>query len=84
VDINHKIQNTSAILHRPKEKGEHKQGCLSLTWKGECNGSGMEMEGGNWVREVVRRGRGFCKGRGRDDGWVAMRMTGNLQLTGNV
>jgi hypothetical protein len=47
VDISHKIQDTHATLHRTKEAGQeggHKQGCSSLTWKGEWNGYGRQME----------------------------------------
>jgi hypothetical protein len=49
---------------RPKkagQKGGHKQGCLSLTWKWEWKGYGRQKEGGNWVEEGIRRGVGGDK-----------------------
>jgi hypothetical protein len=32
-----------------------KQKYLNLTWKEEWKGFRRQMEGGNWVREVIRR-----------------------------
>jgi hypothetical protein len=39
---------------------------LSLTWKGEWNDQGRQMERGNWMREGIERGlRGVREGRVR-------------------
>ena len=68
MDISHKIQDAHATPHTSKEAGQvggHKQGCLSLTWKGEWNGHGRQMEGGIWVGERIQRGVvGFRAGCG--------------------
>jgi hypothetical protein len=57
VDISHKIQDGHATLHRPKEIGQekgHKQGCLSLIWKGEWHVEwSQETDGG---RDLGGRG----------------------------
>jgi hypothetical protein len=76
--ISYKIQDTHTTLHRTKEskqEGRHKQGsCHKKTngWReldrrnGEVNGAGFRISCGD----------------GQKDGQMAMRMNGNLQLTG--
>lgn len=48
----HKVPDAHDRLHLSKEgeqEGGHKQEYLIFTWNGEWNGSGRQMEEGNWV-----------------------------------
>lgn len=83
LNINHKMEDTHAALHRFKETGHdrrHKYKCLSLIWKEEWKIHGRMVEGWNWVREESDIGSVVWSLK--MNGLMSTGMNGDLQTMG--